>query len=124
MTVSGHKSEASISSFSRTSDRKKKEMSAALSSLMPAEPSQQVDESQPSTSRPSTEGPGPDLGLGVPVENVVVYDPSTNAVTSPPLIVEPQPDAVPEPQMDRSFNLDLVIEDSFLLSSSQEEIVL
>ena len=96
MTVSGHKSEASICSYSCTSDRKKKEMSGALSSLMPAEPSQQVDENQPSVSRPSTVGPGPDLELDVPVENVIVYDPSTNTVTLPPLIVAPQPDAVPE----------------------------
>ena len=59
MTVSGHKSEASICSYSCTSDRKKKEMSGALSSLMPAEPSQQVDENQPSISRPSTVGQSP-----------------------------------------------------------------
>ena len=124
MTVSGHKSESSIRSYSRTSEKKKKEMSSTLSRLMSAEPSQQVVENQPSTSRPSTENPGPDLGLGIPVEDVIVYDPSTNTVTLPPLIVEPQPDAVPEPQMDPSFNLDFDLEDSFLLSSLQEEMVL
>ena len=79
MTVSGHRSESSIRSYSRTSEDNKKKMSATLSSL--------------------TQNQSPEEGVvTIPVfpQQEPDYNAATNVVTLPPVIM-PQP---PQPQQD------------------------
>jgi hypothetical protein len=104
MTVSGHRSEASIRSYSKTSDDKKRSMSAAISKLMPS--SKVEAPVQPSSS--------------VPLESLTVpsFEPSTNTVTLPPVISP----LLAIPRLTPSFDLDL--EDGLIMTSSQQERVL
>ena len=107
MTVLGHKAESSIRSYSKTSDEKKKNMSAAISKLMPTMSS--ADASQSGV-------------VAVPLQHLVTpsFEPSTSTITLPPVIApgssELLTEAVP------SFDMDL--EEAFLLTASQEEMVL
>ena len=112
MSVSGHRSEASIRSYSRTSEEKKKKMSDALSNLV--SPQREVENQPPTTEM-----------VGNLVVNQPTYAPSTNTITLPPIVqtvpvAEPEREPEPEPELD--FTLDF--DDSFLLTSSQEEVVL
>ena len=136
MTVSGHRSEASIRSYSRTSEKRKKEMSAALSNLMPSTSSADAQENQPPTvglglpvqnldlaasQRPTMatlQNQLPTVGLGLPVQNLDLV-----VSQRPPMLAQPQPQPN-QPQIDPTFNLDFDLSDSYLLTSSQEDMVL
>ncbi len=113
MTVSGHKSESSIRSYSRTSEEKKKNMSAAISKLMPQSATSSAISAEPSQSNVVSNNV-----VAVPLENLVTpsFEPSTRTITLPPVIEEPV-DILP------SFDIDMD-EEALLLTASQEEMVL